>query len=123
MKQKYAWLFKAAQNLKGTEIVFKPEWQAYQCLIGGKMFAYVGDNNRDKEIVTLKGDPAHNILMIEIYDSITEGYYMNKIHWISIQLNDPNPLNHEIVIELLTKAYDLVFNKLTKKMQHQIMTQ
>ncbi|OCG08067.1 hypothetical protein A9G13_07675 [Gilliamella sp. wkB178] len=121
MLAKYQWIEHAALKLKGAEIVYKPEWRAFQFLIADKMFAYAGKNNHNQDIITLKGDPANNRLMIEMYDNITEGYYANKIHWISIILNTPNPLDQAMVIDLLKQSYNLVFAKLTKKSQQQII--
>jgi len=120
MQQKYHWLLSEALQLKGAKVQFKKEWQAYQYLIGGKMFAYLGTNNNNQEIITLKGDPANNVLMIEMYDCVTEGYYANKVHWISIRLDDKNSLSHQAIIDLLQMAYQLVFNNLTKKAQLEI---
>lgn len=120
MQQKYQWLFIDALKLKGVSIDYKVEWQAYRFLLNEKMFAYLGTNNQAKEILTLKGDPADNRLMIEIYDCVTEGYYMNKVHWISILLDDPNLPNKKMVVDLLIKSYQLVFEKLPKAMQHKI---
>lgn len=120
MRQKYQWIFTEALKLKGVSIDYKVEWQAYRFLLNEKMFAYLGTNNHAKEILTLKGDPADNRLMIEIYDCVTEGYYMNKIHWISIRLDDPKLPSKQMVVEQLIKSYQLVFEKLSKKHQQKI---
>lgn len=120
MLTKYPWLENETKKLKGAKIVYKPEWQAWQFLIADKMFAYAGKNKNNQDIITLKGDPANNRLMIELYDNITEGYYANKIHWISIILNTPNSVDQTLVLDLLKQSYQLVLNKLPKKTQQLI---
>lgn len=121
MLARYSWLEDEAKKLKGATVVFKPEWQAWQFLVADKMFAYASKNNHNQDIITLKGDPATNRLMIEMYDCITEGYYANKVHWISIILDSPTPLDQTMVIDLLKKSYQLVLAKLPKKLQQQFI--
>ncbi|OCG26554.1 hypothetical protein A9G11_13760 [Gilliamella sp. wkB108] len=121
MLAKYQWLEDEAKKLKGAKIVYKSEWQAWQFLVADKMFAYASKNNHSQDIITLKGDPATNRLMIEMYDCITEGYYANKVHWISIILDSPTPLDQTMVIDLLKKSYQLVLAKLPKKLQQQFI--
>lgn len=120
MLEKYAELIAVVDQLKNAQINYKPEWQAYQFLLAGKMFAYIGTNNHGHEIITLKGEPANNQLMIGMYDCVTEGYYANKIHWISIRLDDPNSLSQDLLVDLLKQAYQLIFDKLPKKVKQEI---
>lgn len=54
--------------------------------VGDKLFALMGENKDGKEIITIKGLPEDNERIREDYQSVTYGYYMNKTHWISIDL-------------------------------------
>lgn len=120
MEKKYDWLIAAGLTLNGASFHFKPEWNAYLFLIHNKMFAMLCYNNLHEAIITMKGEPEHNRAMIEMYDCVTEGYYANKIHWISVKLDHDNGLSHDMIVQLLTESYQLIVKKLPKKIQAEI---
>ncbi|MER3125473.1 MmcQ/YjbR family DNA-binding protein [Bacillus pumilus] len=108
-------------SLKGTTHDYQHEWQADRYHIGGKMFAMMGGDANRKPVITLKCDPQRAEELREMYEGIIPGYYMNKTHWNSIYLDADLPSS--FVEELIEHSYQLVFHKLTKKAQHDILQQ
>jgi predicted DNA-binding protein (MmcQ/YjbR family) len=53
-------------------------------------------------------------------DAVLPGYHMNKKHWNTIDLN--SDIQKADLLTLISHSYDLVFNSLTKKLQHEITT-
>jgi len=82
--------------------------------VKGKMFALVGERN-DLTMLNLKCDPDESAAIRDIYSSITEGYHMNKKHWISIYFDKTVPPNE--VKRLIDNSFVLVVSKLTKREQ------
>lgn len=78
------------------------------------MFAMIGGDSEGKPIITLKCEPKR---AEELRDTFP-GYYMNKTHWNSIYLYSNLPTN--LIENLIRHSYDLVFEKLTKKVQKEI---
>ncbi|GEK31276.1 hypothetical protein KZO01_15850 [Kurthia zopfii] len=106
------------KSLKGVTTDFQQEWGAQRYHIGGKMFAMFGTDAKGVPIFTLKCDPAKAEELREQYEEIVPGYYMNKTHWISIYYSIDE--SNEFAENLLAQARQLVFNKLTKKVQKEI---
>ncbi len=115
---KYEWLSDYCLSKKGAEKEYKPEWEVYRYMIRGKMFVMQGNDNTGKEIITVKLDPMHGEMVREKYKDIMPGYYMNKVHWNSIDLNGDVP--DDIVKEMLDESYTLIVNGLTKKEREMI---
>ena len=55
----------------------------------------------------------------EQYQDIVPGYYMNKEHWNSLYLDGDVPGN--ILKQMIDMSYDLVAEKLSKKMLKEII--
>ncbi|KOY82997.1 MmcQ/YjbR family DNA-binding protein [Lysinibacillus macroides] len=106
-------------QLRGTTYDYQEEWQADRYHIGGKMYAMIGGNATGRPVLTLKCEPARAADLRESYDSIIPGYYMNKTHWNSIYM-DAEDVTMEMVENLIKHSYELVFSKLTKKVQQAI---
>ncbi|MCH7322413.1 MmcQ/YjbR family DNA-binding protein [Solibacillus sp. MA9] len=102
----------------GTTHDYQVDWQADRYHVGGKMFAMMGGDAERKPIITLKCDPAHAEELRETYQGIVPGYYMNKTHWNSIFFD--SDLSNDLIENLILHSYQLVFEKLTKKVQNQI---
>ena len=96
---------------------FKLEWDAFRFLLFHKMFAMLGYNKEREPILTLKLPPEEGAWYREEYDFITEGYYMNKVHWISIRYEETD---QQLLAELMDKSYEHFLRTLTKKQQQQI---
>jgi len=108
---------KYLSSMKGGEASypFGPEALVYK--VRGKMYALVSQNEEIPR-VTLKVDPVDGMMLVDQYESIVPGYYMNKKHWITISLTGELPL--EMIKDLSKKSYDLVVSKLTKKEQEKL---
>ena len=103
---------KFLSEMKGGEssYPFGPEALVYKVM--GKMYALVSQQEEVPR-VTLKVNPPDGEVLVDQYESITPGYYMNKKHWITISLSGEVP--KEIIQDLSEKSYELVVAKLTKK--------
>ena len=83
--------------------------------IAGKMFLLISIKDGLTH-VNLKCDPELALVLRQQYDSVIEGYHMNKKHWNTVIIDDSIP-NKEIK-EMIDHSYDLVFSKLRKKEQN-----
>ena len=91
-----------------TTLVFK---------VMGKMFALSG-LERIPAAVNLKCDPERSAELREEYDgSITGAFHMNKLHWNTIILQEVPP---KLILELIDHSYDLVVQKMTKKLRTEL---
>lgn len=86
--------------------------------VGSKMFALMPDDNSDMNI-TLKSDPVIAMDLRNKYEAVKPGYYMNKRHWNTIDI-DGTILDKEIY-QLVNTSYDLIFNKLKKSLRDEIL--
>jgi len=104
-------LEKQLSKFKGSKnsFPFGPEAMVFKVM--GKMFALVSQNEEIPRI-TLKCVPEKGLGLVEQYESVIPGYYMNKRHWITITLNDE--LSEETIMTLAKDSYNLVVMKLTK---------
>lgn len=85
--------------------------------VGGKMFALMSlDTNH---WLNLKCNPERAIELREQYpDAITPGYHMNKKHWNTLYVDI---LQENLVAELISHAYELVYNSLPKKIKEVLL--
>ncbi|MFS7260658.1 MmcQ/YjbR family DNA-binding protein [Carnobacterium divergens] len=114
-----ALLIAEGKKLAGAKVALKEEWGSMAFTVGDKLFALMGENKDGKEIITIKGLPEDNERIREDYQSVTYGYYMNKTHWISIDLATTE-LEDGHLLELLKKSYRLIVEKLPKKIQQEL---
>jgi len=100
---------------KGVEetLPFDDETLVYKVM--GKMFALSSLNSEDFRI-NLKCDPVHAIELRDEYPDIIPGFHMNKKHWNTLIL-EHDSIDDDLVIELIDHSYELVVNKLTKKLR------
>ena len=96
------------------EYPFGPEAAVFK--VGGKMFALVSQDG--PEYVTLKVDPDDGLALRAEYSHIREGHYMNKHHWVTIDLGPDAEMTQ--VIELVEDSYALVVATLTKKLRAEL---
>lgn len=88
--------------------------------VKNKMFALVGERN-GLMILNLKCDPEESLMLRDVFPAITEGYHMDKRHWITIYFDDEKPIPVGEVKRLIDQSYFLVINKLPKKVQASIL--
>ncbi len=85
--------------------------------VGGKMFALTTVDG-EPEYVTVKVDPEDGEILRSQYPFVREGYYMNKRHWVTVDLVPEAPIQE--VRELVEDSYRLVASGLTKAMRAEL---
>ncbi len=106
----YAWLDRHLLAHEGTTREYQPAWQAHKYLHRGKMFAYIGwQDKTNHPILTLKLEPSFSEMLRDQYPDITPGYYMNKLHWSSIYLDSAIPI--DTIKNIVDESHDLAKGK------------
>lgn len=117
--KEYQWLDDYLLEQQGTERQFQPTWQANKYTLSGKMYGYIGyDDRNGRPIVTLKLEPAFSDILRSNYEDIVPGYYMNKLHWSSIYLDGEVP--QDVIADIVYASYKLVLSSLSKKAQREL---
>ena len=123
---KYPWLDEYLLTKAGCTKDYKAEWEWHRYLVGGKMFAalmcpsdkydaaYAGKN-----LINLKCDPLTADVLRENHSEILPGFYSDKRTWNSLDLC--GGLSEKMVKQMIDDSYKLVFEKLTKKAQKEIL--
>ena len=91
-----------------TTLVFK---------VMGKMFTLT--DTHDNFRINLKCDPEKAIGLREKYPSVTPGYYMNKKHWNTVNID--GSIADSLLFEWVDDSYDLVVAKLPKSIKDQLL--
>lgn len=73
--------------------------------VNGKMFALVPEGKTPVRI-SLKCDPQLSVILRDKYETVMEGYHLNKKHWNTIVLTGQLPW--EEVQALILHSYNLV---------------
>jgi predicted DNA-binding protein (MmcQ/YjbR family) len=73
--------------------------------VDDKMFALIAEKS-DPLSISLKCDPQLAKLLREKYETIMEGYHLNKKHWNTMLLTGQVPLDE--VHDLIRHSYELV---------------
>lgn len=114
---------KLIENLKatanqwpGTNVYYREDWQCEYFTVADKGFCMLGHNKEHEKVMTIKGLPEKNEELREQYSFVVPGYYANKTHWNSIILEKSTFIQEELVVQL-KQSYELVVNKLPKKIQ------
>ncbi len=116
----YPFLDEYLLSMQGATKDFKEEWQWTRYLIGDKMFAAICKDESGKDyIITLKLDPMDGEFLRDQYTDIYPGYYMNKLHWNSVNLEGCVP--DELLKDMVRKSYHLVLGGLSKKKQKELL--
>ena len=103
-----------AKEAVTEELPFGPDTLVFK--VAGKMFALTGLDEVDLR-VNLKCDPERSVQLRERHEEIKPGWHMNKTHWNTLFIENLPP---HLVQELVDHSYELVVNKMTKKMQAQL---
>jgi len=82
----------------------------------GKMFAIISVT--PPHCISLKCDPERAVELREVYEGITPGYHMNKVHWNTVQFDGSVPVR--LVNDLVDHSYELVVAALPKKMKEEL---
>lgn len=119
------WIDAYLLALPGCTKDYKAEWEWQRYHVGGKMFAATmlpgpqyAPEYANRRLVSLKCDPAWSEQLRREHPDILPGFYADKRCWISIDLDGTVP--EDLLRELCDHSYNLVFAKLTKKLQREI---
>ena len=121
----YPWLDEYLLAKPGADKDYKEEWGWDRYLVSDKMFAAMCQPGPEpkgyncRQLLTLKCDPALSELLRAEYPDIMPGFYMDKRHWISVFLDGAVP--EEVLRDLCDRSHQLVFSKLTKKKQRELL--
>ncbi|GHU46528.1 hypothetical protein FACS1894194_4270 [Bacilli bacterium] len=107
-----------AETFSAAHTDYKVEWGATRLLLDDKMFGMLGEDKTGKRILTVKLEPEDGELLREQYAEIVPGYYMNKVHWNSIDLAGQVP--DETIKTMIQKSYQLILQAMSKKRQREI---
>lgn len=104
----------AQQRAATKDNTFGPQSDVYR--VGEKIFALV--NTDDPGFVTLKAIPEDAAALCQANEFIRPGYYMNKRHWITVDVSSETPM--DLVRELIEESHSLILRSLTKHLQARI---
>ena len=114
-------------SMPGAVTDYKLEWQWQRYLVGGRMFAAVCTPGPEhaahagRTMVILKCDPRLAEAFREQYPEVVPGFYSDKRNWNSVYLDGALP--DDVLRDFCGMSYELVFQKLTKRAQREIMEQ
>ncbi|MGI6357224.1 MAG: MmcQ/YjbR family DNA-binding protein [Bacillota bacterium] len=122
----YSWLEDYLSAKPGATRDYKEEWGWHRFKVGGKMFAalmHPGERYdpayADKDLINLKCEPLLASLWREAHPEVLPGFYADKRTWNSVDLGGNLP--RELLQQMIDDSYSLVFQKLTKKLQREIL--
>lgn len=95
---------------------FGPEVAVFK--VKKKMFATLALDG-DVWNMNLKCDPAEAIMLRDIFEAVTPGYHMNKVHWNTVRLDGSIPMGE--IERMIDNSFDLVVSKMTKKEQKSVL--
>lgn len=122
----YEWLDAYLQSKPGVTKDYKTEWCWWRYQVGGKMFAATmrpsekhAAEYAEKDLLNLKCDPMFAELLRMEYAEVLPGFYSDKRCWNSVDLGGSLP--DDLIRKMCDDSYRLVFEKLTKKLQKEIL--
>lgn len=101
---------------KGTEAFFPFDQKTIVFKVGGKIFCLA--DTEDFTSINLKCDPEKAIDYRERFSGVIPGYHMNKKHWNTVSLF--GDVDDVLLKRMIDESYNLIFNSLSKKVQHEI---
>ena len=124
----HSWLDAYLLNKPGVTRDFKVEWGWHRYMVGGKLFAaLLHPSGRyaplyaERDLLTLKCEPELARLLREQYPEVLPGFYTDKRTWNSVDLGGSLP--EGVLREMIDDSYRLIFEKLTKKLQREILNE
>lgn len=111
---KYRWLHEYALAKPEAALEYKESWDALLYRLHGKIFALLLRNKTDT-LLNLKCDPYLSLDFRSRYPAVHPGWHMNKIHWISLDLNGDTPM--QVCKDLVDISYELIWGGLPQKIR------
>ncbi len=108
---------KILEELDYVELTYPFDEQTQVYKVGGKMFMLTDYEN---SYVSLKNTPDKNDFLKTTFAEINPGYHLNKEHWITV--SNIGALPPGLLKELVVDSYELVYNKLTKKVKADLLS-
>ena len=122
----YPWLDDYLCAKPGVEKDYKIEWQWHRYMVGGKMFAALMHPSEkydsayaEKYLINLQCEPRLAELLRAEHPEVMPGFYSDKRCWNSVDLGGALP--EDSLRNMIDDSYRLVFEKLTKKLQKEIL--
>lgn len=121
----YPWLEEYLLSKPGVCTDFKVEWQWQRYMIRDKLYAAIctpGPEHQahaGRTMVILKCDPRLAEGFRAQYPEVVPGFYSDKRHWNSIYLD--GALEPDVLKSMCDMSYQLVLQKMTKKLQREIL--
>ena len=122
-----SWIDEYIMQKDGVTKDYKAEWGWTRYMVGSKMFAALmhpsdkyNPDYAEKDLINLKSDPEMAQILRREHSGIYPGFYSDKRTWNSIDLNSGIPL--ELMKKMIDESYSLIFSKLTKKLQKEILS-
>lgn len=123
---KYPWLDEYLLSKLGSTKDYKEEWEWHRYLVGGKMFAATmrpsekyAHEYAEKDLINIKCDPIVADVLRQNHTEVLPGFYSDKRTWNSVDLG--GDLSDDVLKQMIDESYKLVFEKLTKKLQKEIL--
>ena len=122
---RYDWLDEYLLKKPGAEKDYKAEWGWWRYRVDFRQFAATcqpGPEHKGydcRELVLLKCEPEFSELLRAEFPDIVPGFYSDKRHWKSVFLDGAVP--DDVLRELCDRSYNLVFAKLPKKRQKELL--
>ena len=124
----YTWLDHYLLSKPGAVKDYKAEWGWNRYMVGGKMFAATmrPSDQYDpayakKDLLNLKCDPLLAEVLRKNHPEVLPGFYSDKRCWNSVDLG--GGLTDDQLRQMCDDSYRLIFEKLTKKCQKEILEQ
>ena len=126
MTGNYPWLDEYLLAKPGVTKDYKAEWGWTRYMAGGKLFAALMHPSEkydpayaEKDLLNLKCEPLPAELLRREHAEVLPGFYSDKRTWNSVDLEGGLP--EDLLRQLCDGSYRLVFEKLTKKAQREIL--
>lgn len=111
----YRWMHDYALAKPEAVFEYKESWDAGLYRLYGKIFALLLRSKEYGVLLNLKCDPYTSLAFREQYRTVTPGWHMNKLHWVSLSLEGRTP--EGACKELVNISYDLVKAGLPKALR------
>jgi len=86
-------------------------WTAIRHRGNKKTFAFINVHN-DRLCVNLKCDPAEADFLRQVFEDVTPGFHMNKVHWNTVYLNGDVP--EDELKRMIEQSYDRIKPKVRR---------
>ena len=117
---KYTWIGEYLMSKRGVTRDLQAEWNWIRYHIGGKMFAAILLDDRDRPYyINLKLDPLEGEAARRQYPDVIPGYYSSKRHWNSVKTDGDVP--DDVLKNWLDRSYQLVLAGFGKQKQREIL--